>query len=393
VAAIWTIMLELSGAIMLGLVVYSVVLSIRRQDHTLAVRTLFIEVPVSIAATAAIVAVVALAVGVSDAVAGQILGTVPSSAIDAIANRWPEVIGSVSIVGLVGGLLFILGGFLVWLELLVRSSLIYLVVMLAPVFLALRVLPGLQASWKKYAETAAAIIFSKVVVAIALALGVALIGGGGTAGSGAQDAGLQIGQLMAGVTLLGLAAFAPFVLLRFAPVLEAAAVAQGISRMPARGAQQAMQAGYYGSSLSRLAGSAKASRTGGGSGRGSLAGAAGSGAGGGGAGAAAGGVGVAIGAAAVAMKATTAAARVVGGTAASTASSAASSDSGSGSGSGSGSPSSLSERRGRLAHPAGTGNRTLPPPPPPPPSAGGAAAEKSTRPAGGSRPDLAGDGQ
>jgi hypothetical protein len=79
----------------------------------------------------------------------------------------------------------------------------------------------------------------------------------------ASGTGADIGQLIAGIAMMALAAFAPFVLLRFVPVVEAALLAQGISHMPARVAQQGMQASYYGQGLSRLAGSGGAAAAGG----------------------------------------------------------------------------------------------------------------------------------
>jgi len=254
VAAIWKVMLEVAAVVMLALVIASVFGSIRRQDPAGAARTLFVEVPLSIFGMAALVAVTAGLVGATDEVSGAILRTVPGSAVDTVANRWPLIVPNLELLGGLGGVVFIIGAFLVWLELLVRASLIYLVVMMAPLFLAARVLPGLAPAWKKYAETAAAIIFSKVVIAVALALGLALVAGGGTTTGSAHDTGVQIGQLLSGIALMGLAAFAPFVLLRFAPVVEAALIAQGISRMPGRAAMHGAQMTYYGAGLTRLAG-------------------------------------------------------------------------------------------------------------------------------------------
>ena len=60
------------------------------------------------------------------------------------------------------------------------------------------------------------------------------------------------GTLFSGLVIFGLAAFAPFVLLKLFPAAEAAVVAQGVSRGPLRATQQASSSAFY---LERLAGS------------------------------------------------------------------------------------------------------------------------------------------
>jgi len=65
---------------------------------------------------------------------------------------------------------------------------------------------------------------------------------------------MSLGAMLTGASLMLLAAFTPFVILRLIPIVEAAVVAQGISRSPARAAQTGMQGAYYASGLRRLAG-------------------------------------------------------------------------------------------------------------------------------------------
>ena len=178
----------------------------------------------------------------------------PVGGADSFAHNWPALITNLQFVGGLGGVIFILGAFMVWLELIVRAGLVYLMVATAPLVLAMRIFPGFAPAWKKFAETAVAVILSKVFVAIALVLGLSLTTGGVIPTGTAAGTGEDIGQLIAGIAMMALAAFAPFVLLRFVPVVEAALLAQGISHMPARVAQQGMQASYYGQGLSRLAG-------------------------------------------------------------------------------------------------------------------------------------------
>jgi type IV secretion system protein TrbL len=209
------------------------------------------------------VGITAAVVGASDQAADEIMSLAPSAALNSFAHNWPVLITNLQFVGGLGGVIFILGAFMVWLELIVRAGLVYLMVATAPLVLAMRIFPGFAPAWKKFVETAVAVILSKVFVAIALVLGLSLTTGGVIPTGTAAGTGADIGQLIAGIAMMALAAFAPFVLLRFVPVVEAALLAQGISHMPARVAQQGMQASYYGQGLSRLAGSGGAAAAGG----------------------------------------------------------------------------------------------------------------------------------
>ena len=249
------VVLELSGAVMLLMVFLAVIRAVVCGDPGAAARAVLVDLPISCVAAVALVGITAAVVGASDQAADQIMSLAPSAALNSFAHNWPVLITNLQFVGGLGGVIFILGAFMVWLELIVRAGLVYLMVATAPLVLAMRIFPGFAPAWKKFAETAVAVILSKVFVAIALVLGLSLTTGGVIPTGTAAGTGANIGQLIAGIAMMALAAFAPFVLLRFVPVVEAAVLAQGISHMPARVAQQGMQASYYGQGLSRLAGS------------------------------------------------------------------------------------------------------------------------------------------
>jgi hypothetical protein len=249
------VVLQLSGAVMLLMVFLAVIRAVVRGDPGAAARAVLVDLPISCIAAVALVGLTAAVVGATDQAADHIMSLAPSAALNSFAHNWPGLIANLQFVGGLGGVIFILGAFMVWLELIVRAGLVYLMVATAPLVLAMRIFPGFAPAWKKFAETAVAVILSKVFVAIALVLGLSLTTGGVIPTGTAAGTGADIGQLIAGIAMMALAAFAPFVLLRFVPVLEGALLAQGISHMPARVAQQGMQASYYGQGLSRLAGS------------------------------------------------------------------------------------------------------------------------------------------
>src|SRR5581483_1688325 len=105
--------------------------------------------------------------------------------------------------------------------------------------------------FRRLCELGLALIVSKLAIALALAVGAVALGADD--GVGRPGGGLSLAGLMGGGTLMGLAAFTPFVVLRLLPLLETAVVAQGISRSPMRGAQTAMAASAYPVRLARLA--------------------------------------------------------------------------------------------------------------------------------------------
>lgn len=259
--ALLRVVLQLSGALMLLMVCLAVIRAVLAGDPAAAARAVLVDLPVSCLGALALVGITAALVAASDQAADQIMGLAPSAALNSFAHNWPVIITNLQFIGGLGGVLFILGAFMVWLELIVRAGLIYLMVATGPLVLAMRIFPGFAPAWKKFAETAAAVILAKVFVAIALVLGLSLTTGGVIPTGTAAGTGADIGQLLAGIAMMALAAFAPFVLLRFVPVVEGALIAQGISHMPGRVAQQGMQAAYYGQGLTRLAGTRGAGGT------------------------------------------------------------------------------------------------------------------------------------
>lgn len=240
----------------LGFLLLALIQGLFAGDVGAMVRATLLEVPMTILATVALVAVTELLLGLVDGASSMVLAGVPEA-----LGHFFEGFGSVSTIEsggfsamfMVG--VFIVGAILVWIELVVRSSLIYLLMAAAPLTLAARVWPAARGAWKRLAELGIALIASKFVIALALGLGAAALAGGGPAnGDLGTQAGLDLAGLLTGASLMLLAAFSPFVVLRLLPIVEAAVVAQGISRLPVRAAQTATQVGYYGQGLSRMAG-------------------------------------------------------------------------------------------------------------------------------------------
>jgi hypothetical protein len=213
-------------------------------------------------------------------------------------------------------LISVLAGIVLVAEMVVRASLIYIVVALAPLIFAAQLWPALRGAGRKLLELLVALIVSKLVVAVALAIAAAAAVGVGSGGEVtslpppevmAQNPGgsvtQAVGILLTAAAAFGVAAFSPLLVARLLPLTEAAVVASGIRGGPVRAGQQALSARYYTQigGRSRLT-SLAASEPGGGGGGPAAAGA---GAGGVAAGAGVAAVGAIAGAAGTGARATT----------------------------------------------------------------------------------------
>ena len=156
------------------------------------------------------------------------------------------------------GLVAVIAGLFLWVELLVRSVLVYILVALSPLSFAAMVWPSARGVLRRTIELLIAVILSKLVVCITISVGVAALAGAGTSGGNSTgisgQAGASMGALFVGAALLVVSAFAPFLVLKLIPWTEAALVAHGMSRSPMRTANSAVLTANSASSVARLAG-------------------------------------------------------------------------------------------------------------------------------------------
>lgn len=259
------------GALALALTVAFLLLAILQGlvagDPGGMLRTAMTQLPLSVLGMVCVVGGAELLLGVTDEASHLVLG-------DAPANLGRFVDGLTTVAGLPAGSLavalllvvFLIGALLVWVELVVRAALVYLLIAFAPLVLAARIWPAARGLFRRLVELGIAVIVSKFVIAVALALGAAALAGGDAEGNGGGGQ-LTLAGLLGGATLMGLAAFTPFVVLRLLPVVENAAVAHGIASSPVRGAQSAVAAGTLPGRVSgmvaggRIAGAAAAGAT------------------------------------------------------------------------------------------------------------------------------------
>ena len=267
---------NLAGMLLVGFVFLGLIQGLLRGDPGAMVRRVASDLPLAVIGMVATVAVVARLLDLTDALSTLVLDQSDGQALRFLDSFGVAGAGAAGFAVVVVGLLAIAAGLLLWIELMVRSALVYLLVAVSPLAFAATVWPAARGVLRRTVHLLLAVILSKFVIAVALAVGVAALGGhsaggpsaGGVAAVGAAnpggplaagvgpgpqgDPGAGLGALLVGPAILALASFAPFLVLRLIPIAEAALVAQGISWGPMRASQSGLGTFYYANSLTRL---------------------------------------------------------------------------------------------------------------------------------------------
>jgi hypothetical protein len=232
-------MAGLAGVVVVPLLLLGIIQSIYRQNATLLVRSVVVNVPLAILLTAVAVKLVQLGLAVTDAMSGAVANGAGLDAGHFMASVSLELSGSQAagqtgvpaFVLFLGALAVVFGAVLVWVELLIRASAVYVAVLFLPLALASLAWPAIAHWCRRLVDTLVALILGKFVIVSVLSLAAgALAGGtgsnptsGGATGSG-SGAGGGFGAVLGGAALLLLSAFAPWALFRLLPFLEAGAV-------------------------------------------------------------------------------------------------------------------------------------------------------------------------
>ena len=128
----------------------------------------------------------------------------------------------------------IAAAFALWIELLMREAAVYVIVLMLPLAFAAMVWPARRIWAIRAVELLVALILSKFAIVAVLSLGGAAIS------AGAADQ--SVTAVMAGAVLITLAAFSPWALLRFIPLMELASGAAGALRAELRARRAAADA-------------------------------------------------------------------------------------------------------------------------------------------------------
>ena len=250
---------NVSAVLLIGFLLAGIIQGLVAGDTSGMIRRVGVDAPVAVLGMIATTVVVDVLLDLTDSLSTAVLGnaTGPTlSFIEGFGVGANLLTGGFSTV--VIGLVAVVAAVMVWIELMVRASLMYLLVALSPLAFAASVWPAAKGVLRRLIELMLAVIVSKLVISIALAVGVAALGGAGSAAGPEPGVGewaaQGLGTLVVGTSILCLAAFSPFVVLKLIPVAEAAVVAQGVSRSPMNTARSGMNTAYYARSLGRLGG-------------------------------------------------------------------------------------------------------------------------------------------
>ena len=201
---------------------------ILRQDGRRMFRVWGVGLPLSVFSALTASQLAGWALTWTDGLSSMVVG----SHSDRLAHQFSSAMGSPAVTGsplfvqMILAVLALTGGLLVWLELTVRSAGVYVATFFMPLVLVAYIWPATAGLAKRAVQILVSLILSKFVVMASLSLGAAAVTGRG------------IDAPLSGAAILLMAGYAPFALLRLAPVVEASAIAhlEGMSRRPVRAA-------------------------------------------------------------------------------------------------------------------------------------------------------------
>ena len=231
-------MRSLALLILLPMMLVGLISAIIHRDVGQLWRAGGVYVPVAIVGGAALIILTNRALQLTDWATTFVTGDLNTSTQSALAALKQAVLTLSSVggpglgflLGEVVMLILMAGAVLVWIELLLRTDAIYVVVLFLPLAMSGLVWRATVTWTRRMIEVLVALILSKFVIVVVIDLAASMI----TAGDG-------IGTIMQGATLLLLAACAPFALLKLVPMVEAGVIGQleGLERRPMAAAKRA----------------------------------------------------------------------------------------------------------------------------------------------------------
>ena len=213
----------IAGSLVLVFLFLSFIRAMFAGEFSTMWRAALVDVPVAFLATALTVVVASALLAMVDEASATLLGA-DREQLAAFGDSLADM-GQLSLAGLLGilfGLLFIIGAVLVWIQLLVRPALIYIVIAFAPITWVTRAYPGTRGIAKREAEIAIALIVSRFVMAVSFRLGAEAM-----ASSGVATGEVDLSAMLVGSSIMLMTAFMPWVIFKVIPAVENATSAAG----------------------------------------------------------------------------------------------------------------------------------------------------------------------
>jgi type IV secretion system protein TrbL len=250
---------NIAGVLLLAFVFLGLIQGLLAGDPVAMMRRVAADLPAAILGMISTPVIVGKLLELTDALSTAVLTHSGDQATHFLSGFGVTAAGATQgFAAVVMGLVAVIAGLFVWVELIVRSVLVYILVALSPLSFAAMVWPSARGVLRRTIELLLAVILSKLVICITISVGVAALSGAGGTNGNRNDVGTTVGAgmgtLFVGTAILVIAAFAPFIVLRLIPWTEAALVGYGVSRSPVRAANSAIGTVNSANSIARLAG-------------------------------------------------------------------------------------------------------------------------------------------
>ncbi len=193
-----------------------------RQQPGLLARATFVYLPLAALGTALATPLAMLVLAATDQLASSLGAMAGQDSTHFLTGASAWVAAGLTVANpffavLAGGLVVAAGGAL-WVEMLIREIAVYLIVAMLPLAFAAMVWPARRTWVTRSLEVLVALILSKLVIVVVLALGAAALAHSDSGG---------LTRLLGGLALILIGAFSPWVLLRLIPLSEMGAAAVG----------------------------------------------------------------------------------------------------------------------------------------------------------------------
>jgi hypothetical protein len=250
---------NIAGVLLLGFVFLGLIQGLLAGDAAAMMRRVAADLPAAVLGMIGTTVVVGKLLELTDALSAAVLAHSGDQSVDFLSSFGVAAQGATGgFAAVLLGSVAVVAGLLLWIELMVRSVLVYIIVALSPLSFAAMVWPSARGVLRRTIELLLSVILSKLVICIAISVGVAALAGAGTADGKATGIGTGVaasmGTLFVGAAVLVIAAFAPFLVLKLIPWTEGALVAHGMSRSPVRAANTTVWTANSANSIARLAG-------------------------------------------------------------------------------------------------------------------------------------------
>lgn len=225
-AEVTTLTSVVAGALVLVFLLLALVRALFAGEFSAMWRASLIDVPVAFLGTAVTVLVASALLEIVDLASVSLLGADGeqlSAFSEALADA--ERLNGAGLLGILFGLLFIIGAVLVWIQLLVRAALIYIVIAFAPILWVTRAYPGTRNISRRGIEIALSLIVSKFVMAVSFRLGAEALRGGAV-----TTHEVDLSAMLVGAAIMLLTAFMPFAVFKVIPIVESATAASGADK-------------------------------------------------------------------------------------------------------------------------------------------------------------------